>query len=252
MNNTHFFKSFTFDKPRYYKFHFTDNRKNGAPTNYIGVMRSGTAKIESKKQTVFLKKGDVFFIPKGMPYQSAWFCDEEEWVSWISFGFDFFPSNIEGNLLIQKLECDDNDISLLDSIAEDFTVNCINVGTLYTFLGNHLKKMKREAHSFDPIGEKAMEFMQNTDNYSIKDVAAHCGVSESGLYKIFKKRYGKTPVEMRQQFLCEKARDLLVNTNLSVEEISIQLNFSSSSYFRKVMKKCFGKTPLCVRKEGMM
>lgn len=252
MNNTQFFNSFTFDRPRFYKYHFTDNRQKGSPTNYIGVMLSGTAEIESKKHKLLLKQGDVFFIPKGMPYQSSWFGNEDEWVTWLSFGFDFFPVNLEGNLLIQKLECDDSDILLLNTIAEEFTVSCKNVGTLYTFLGNILKNMKREARSFDPIGEKALEFMQNTECYSIKDVADYCGISESGLYKIFKKRYDKTPVEMRQQFICEKAKELLTNTNLSVEEISVQLNFSSSSYFRKVMKKCLGKTPLCIRKESRM
>lgn len=250
MNNVQFFNSFTFDNPRFYKYHFTDNRPNGAPTNYIGVMLSGTAEIKTKNQVLHLEKGEVFFIPKNVRYQSFWHSDESGWVSWLSFGFDYFPSKNDGVFLTQKIACCDSERSFLMSFSDNFTVNCTNVGILYTFLGNSLKNMKREAHSFDPIGEKALEFMQTTEKYQIKDVAAYCEISESSLYMLFKKQYRKTPVEMRQQILCERASELLTNTNLSVEEISGRLNFSSSSYFRKVMKRCLGKTPLTIRKEG--
>ena len=46
----------------------------------------------------------------------------------------------------------------------------------------------------------------------------------------------------------EKAKQLLMTTNISVEEISRMLNFSSASYFRKILKKYSGKTPKEIRK----
>ena len=55
---------------------------------------------------------------------------------------------------------------------------------------------------------------------------------------------------MKQEILCEKAVQLLTTTDLSVEEISNRLLFSSSSYFRKIFKKYTGKTPRQIRKDS--
>ena len=42
--------------------------------------------------------------------------------------------------------------------------------------------------------------------------------------------------------------DLLVTTDKKIEEIADMLNFSSGSYFRKVLKKHTGCTPREIRK----
>jgi AraC-like DNA-binding protein len=81
-------------------------------------------------------------------------------------------------------------------------------------------------------------------------VADHCGISESGLYALFKKQLGKTPNDIRAEALCQKAIGLLTTTNKSVQEISDMVGFSSTSYFRKVLRKYTGKTPLGIRKDA--
>ena len=45
-----------------------------------------------------------------------------------------------------------------------------------------------------------------------------------------------------------KAVELLITTDMQVEEISSLLNFSSTSYFRKVLYKHTGKTPREIRR----
>ena len=42
-----------------------------------------------------------------------------------------------------------------------------------------------------------------------------------------------TPNQMRNQILLEKAKDILITTDMSVENISDYLQFSSPSYFKK-------------------
>lgn len=84
----------------------------------------------------------------------------------------------------------------------------------------------------------------------MEQVASYCGVSQTALYNAFRQQLGITPNGMRQGILCEAARELLVTTGLSVEEISSRLGFSSSSYFRKVLFQHTGKTPLAIRKEN--
>ncbi|MBE6729298.1 MAG: helix-turn-helix transcriptional regulator [Ruminococcaceae bacterium] len=81
-----------------------------------------------------------------------------------------------------------------------------------------------------------------------KDVAKHCAVNESTLYWAFKTAANKTPNEIKNKFLCQKAIMLIINTNKSVQEISDSLGFSSTSYFRKILKANTGKTPREIRK----
>lgn len=98
--------------------------------------------------------------------------------------------------------------------------------------------------------DRALAFMHAHTAYTVGDMAAHCGVSESGLYAAFQKHLGKTPMEVRHEILAEKAAELLSSTDLSVEEISDRLGFSSSSYFRKVLKKQTGQSPRAIRKHA--
>lgn len=95
-----------------------------------------------------------------------------------------------------------------------------------------------------------MRLIRSDPSRKIADIAAACGVCESGLYGVFRRTYRETPNTVRQRVLCEQAKHLLVTTDLSVEEISERLSFSSSSYFRKVMRKHTGMTPGEIRRRG--
>ena len=74
-----------------------------------------------------------------------------------------------------------------------------------------------------------------------------CSLSEPHLYYLFKKAGEVTPNEYRQKSLCDRAVELLITTDNSVEAISDMLGFSSSSYFRKILKKHTGKSPREIR-----
>ena len=111
-----------------------------------------------------------------------------------------------------------------------------------------LDSMEQKTKHYNDIAEIALEYMHTYTDFRISDVAEHCKVSESTLYGVFKKAYNTTPIEKKQEIFCERAAELLITTDLSVEQISEMLNFSSSSYFRKIFKKHTGKTPLQIRK----
>ena len=121
----------------------------------------------------------------------------------------------------------------------------------YLFLGNAIDGMKKEGKAYEASVAKAFKYMQNNPNAKMGDVAKYCNISETTLFSLFKKRFKKTPNEIRQKILCEKAEELLITTNLSVEEISGKLGFSSASYFRKILKKHLNITPTGIRKKSV-
>lgn len=251
MNSIQFFNSFFFNRYCFQRYRFTDHYKtNGSPRHHIARMIHGHAKLNTRKESIAVKEGDIFFIPKGLKYQSFWYGDEEDRIVFDSFGFDYFPNLKTTGFTLQKIDCSESASKILLEISGDMPVNCTTVGKLYTFLGVVLDSMERECVHHKNITESAIEYMQAHTEYRMNDVADYCGISRTGLYETFKKAYNKTPIEIKQKILCEKATELLTTTDLSVEEISCQLGFSSSSYFRKIFRKHLNKTPLEVRRNS--
>ena len=249
MNNTQFLNSFQFRRRQRYKHFVTDHFKtNGSPGHHIVQMIKGSAKIKSRNKIITLSAGDIFYIPNGLKYHSFWYGDENDEIVFNSLRFYHFPMLDNYKFSLQKIDCPPSSIALFREITDDMTVNCTTVGKLYLFLGEVMPQMELEGRHHIDIAEIAADYMNTHTDFLISDVAEYCKVSESTLYSIFKKAYKMTPIEKKQQIFCERASELLVTTELSIEEISDTLGFSSSSYFRKIFKKHTNKTPMQVRK----
>ncbi len=253
MDNQQFFKSFLFLKITMNKPTGTDHFKDGgAPTNYIGVLLHGSARFKMAGSDIYLKENEIIFIPKGETYHSFWTPDKNGDLQWVSLGFDFLPTGKESSFSLQKIECSKKALVILEKLISNPEVTCENIGYLYQFLGLTLENMEQNTSPYNLICEKALEFMRQNTDAKIPEVANVCKVSESGLYGIFKIVYNETPNYCRQKILFEKAEQLLITTNLPIEEISQMLNFSSASYFRKIVKKHSGKTPKQIRKTAQL
>ncbi len=251
MSNLSFYSGFKFFCNRIPHTRTTDYTKGGgAPSHYIAKVTSGAGKIISDDITLELKKGDVCYIPKNLNYISYWGFETQEEVIFYSLGFEDLPVT-DKEFVLQKLDLSEEATETLDIIIADMTVNCSTVGALYTFLGKVMPSMqikKIKSNKYEYITKRALTFLDKNYNCKIDELADFCGVSESGLYLIFQKVFGKTPLRIKHLIVCEKAKELLKTTNLSVEEISTMLHFSSSSYFRKIFKQETGKNPLSIRK----
>jgi AraC-like DNA-binding protein len=68
------------------------------------------------------------------------------------------------------------------------------------------------------------------------------------LYSKFHARFHCTVGEYLNQKRLEQSIPLLINTSLSIEEVSQRVGFSSASYYTKLFKQRMGITPLNFRK----
>lgn len=250
MNSAIFFKNFYFYKYKFLKHRFTDHFSYpGCPSHFIGVMLKGTARLNTHYYGIDVKEGDVFYIPKNLLYQSRWYGDTNNDIEFFSLGFKLFPKDESIEYKLQKIVLNEYENNLLKEITATLNIDCKNIGLLYTFLGCISEKMEiSTSEKKDENIKKAISFMREKPNSSVNDIAKYCGMSESGVYSIFKRVLNKTPVKIKHELLIEKACELLTTTDKSVEEISDLLSFSSSSYFRKIMKSTIGKTPTDIRK----
>ena len=249
MDNAGFSNRFQFLTISLAKRHVTDNRR-GVDRHYIGYMRQGHVTLETEDRTVTAAAGEAFYIPSGCRYISRW--EDEENIRFESFGFMLFPDRTNRHYPLQKLQPDAEGFRLLDALSEDHEVSCQSVGLLFSFLGRILPDM--ESEPLDPraaIVEKAAAYMARNPDCNAEELARHCSTSQSGLYAAFQHSVGITPVEMKHRLQADRAVTLLTATDLSVEEISSQLGFSSAAYFRRVLRQITGKTPREIRKTAM-
>jgi two-component system response regulator YesN len=73
-------------------------------------------------------------------------------------------------------------------------------------------------------------------------------MSEVYMRKIFKNKYGRSPIEYITSVRLMRARELIGYQFVSLEECAKQSGFSSLQYFSRVFKKEFGITPASYRR----
>ena len=110
--------------------------------------------------------------------------------------------------------------------------------------GNH-----SEDSSILHIAQKFIE--QNySEKLSNEDIAKHCNISETHLYRIFKNSYSCTPNDYLLDVRLSAARQLICSTNLTINEIAQSCGFNSQSYFSDCFKRKNAITPTALRKRN--
>ena len=83
---------------------------------------------------------------------------------------------------------------------------------------------------------------------SIADIADQTGVSKRSLERKFHSVLHTTPNGYYRELRLGKANNLLLNTDMSINEIGLACGFPSG--FSGIYKKTFGMTPNAARRSG--
>lgn len=229
-----------------HKANYHTYQRKGTPQHFFGYIEAGQCEIVSEQITITATVGDVFYIPKGLRYHSYW--HSKDTIKFKSFGFQYLPENRTEQYLLQKIYCDQSIKALFKSLPTNQAANSALIGDFYSAVAKILPYMQSEQSKGNAVVEKAKNFIMENPTCNIPEIARHCLISEAALYNIFRKETNYTPNSLRQKTLCEKAVLLLSTTDLSVQNISDSLGFSSTSYFRKILFKHIGQTPRQIRK----
>jgi len=87
------------------------------------------------------------------------------------------------------------------------------------------------------------------ENITLEDLAKEFGYSTYYLSKKFKAETGQTFKEYLRSIRLERAKFLLLNSDLSILEISEKLQFCSASYFSDSFRKTYGISPTVFREQ---
>lgn len=246
INDINFSNSFIFRTFEFQKNCKNDNR-SGIRVHYFAYMISGSAKLVADDKTVEIKEGDAFYIPCGKKYQSFWYGEPN--IRFISLGFGYMPLFGVPGFNMQSHPCAKKAKELFFKIAEAEALNAEAVGDFYTLLAMLTEKMTPDERvGKSDLVRRAESAIVTNPTLSVREIARLLAVSESTLYAAFKKHSELGINGTKIKVIMEKARDLLISTDIPIEELSANLGFSSSSYFRKQFRSHFGKSPREMRK----
>jgi len=223
----------------------------------INYITSGEGILETKTGNYPVKEGSVIIVFPGMwhryrPSKAGW---TEHYVGFNGafanqlFQHEFFAGR---NPICQigfnerLLQSFHELFSLVDMEKAGYQQICsgLVVYILSTIIS--IKKNENfEGKQIEQTIQKAcLIIRENIDkNMNIEKLALDLNIDYSIFRKMFKAYTGISPGQYHLSLRIRQAKDLLINTNLSIKEISYRLGFESIFYFSRVFKSKTGINP---------
>lgn len=145
-----------------------------------------------------------------------------------------FPERIE-KILIELNSCAFLRLPKYKTAAQGCLLNLLSVLSV----GNN------ESAKYLPSIENALNYVsENLKNkITVQEVASVLALSESRFLHIFKEQTGMSFIKYVIGLKIEKAKELLLYSNMRVSEIALELGYIDSLYFSRLFKKNVGVSP---------
>lgn len=100
-------------------------------------------------------------------------------------------------------------------------------------------------NSFNTYIKDAIDYVERNikNNITLEEVAKYINITPHYLSKIFKKEVGVNFVTFITDKKIELAKEMLIDENIPIVNISIELSYTQPNYFSKVFKRKVGITP---------
>lgn len=216
---------------------------------------NGSGKYYVDNKVYNVKKGQGFLITPGVTtYYEA---DEENPWEYCWIGFD----GLDVNTILKNCGLDDKSLIFTDKSKgklQESLINLINTyehgyGNEYTILGQlylsfsymyNLPYINKTFHNETHL-QKALTYIHNNYTYDIRitDIANYVGINRSYLFKIFKSSKYMSPLQYLTNYRLNMAKQLLIESDLSITEILYSCGFKNPSSFYKHFKKNMNITP---------
>lgn len=131
--------------------------------------------------------------------------------------------------------------SLLNLETSTDAHNLIN--NLLNFINQYL--LNKTNHKYSEIAEEIKKFIKKNylKNISINSIADKLNYTPNYISYVFKQKFSENISDYIMGLKISKAKELLLDTNNKIHDISETLGFSNTSYFCSVFKKQTSSTP---------
>lgn len=243
------------------------NRPEGCDEFLFIYCREGGGWIELYGERMPLETNQFIILPRNIPH--AYGADDRNpWtIYWIHFRgskaglfshrFDrptaLTPS--AGSRIEERLDLFEE---VFMTLSESTSIESLHYANLCFahFLGSFLfidiyRRNRREREVSENVINRAVHYMNENleSKLRLPELAAFCGYSESYFYRKFIKETGRSPIDYFIRMKIDKACKLLIQTEMTVNQVAVKLGFRESQYFSRTFAKVMGMSPRAFRKQ---
>lgn len=104
-------------------------------------------------------------------------------------------------------------------------------------------------NNYSKIVYEAERYIINhlSENLSVREIADHVFVSATYLCFLYKKQTGKTLKQFILDIRMQKAKSMLLDTNMKIGDIAASLGYMNQNYFTRIFVSYYGTTPSTFR-----
>lgn len=235
-------------------------RTEGYPDPQILYCTKGSGTLLLDGESCIIPPNTAIFLPAFYPHE--YYPNEDIWdIHWV------VPAGYALNDILRHFELTEPSIFPLsetkmlehifrkmhealrsDSVFGNFRAS----GFLYDFLIEFYRLISVESSVCAPNSAlmKAVDYINFnfSSEITLDDLCAVSGVSKQYLCVLFKNTLNSRPMEYIAKRRIQAAKELLISTDKSVEDIAEEVGFCTASYFCKLFKRYEGMTPSAFRR----
>ena len=236
---------------------FKTNRPNGRVDFQLFYIARGKGlfKLNGKEQVV--TEGHLVLYYPGEEQLYSYSNDDLPIIYWIHFsGYDTFSILNENNLsngsiyyvgLHSELTLIfDKIITELNLARTNFFQICnLYVKELITLSSRYLLEASNTKYQKNDMLEQAIKYFNENSNQliSVKEYADQNNISCCWFIRNFKSYTGTTPMQYITNIRMNKAKSLLSNGDLSINQVASIIGYENALYFSRIFKKYVGVSP---------
>ncbi|APG50657.1 TPA: helix-turn-helix transcriptional regulator [Providencia stuartii] len=238
------------------------------PTKGLIIIEKGSLIWESPTSIETLHCGDILYHKQGSYALKSTDDESDCEFLWISLEDQFLREfiNLYGSQLseIERTETNSYDVirfttsTLIDELKNSFkaivdqqyprllvTLRISEFLLLLSYSEQGSKLLANLRQLSNRQAERLQNFMENNflKEWKLADFAKTFGMGLTTFKELFNAVYSTSPRSWISEKRIMYAHQLLVNTQMSIVEISMEVGFSSQSYFTQSYRKRFGYTP---------
>jgi AraC-like DNA-binding protein len=154
--------------------------------------------------------------------------------------------------ILSYLGCTDEKKALAESVPHISSEKTASFAKIMTICAEYMTLINALPGNKPSTAELTRLYVHENfrEKITISDVCAALGRTKSAVCPAFKKKYGITVIDYITILRVEEAKKMLLETDMTVSEISDGVGFSDTSYFSKVFLKSAGISPSQYRRNG--
>lgn len=239
------------------------HRERGRQDFQLLYVAKGSGSFKVDGQMTRVPHGNIVIFHPGEAQQYAYACQDKPEIYWVHFTGSGACNLLErAGLSGQRV----NFIGFQEKCIEYFEkiifelqlkhplydqISAAMFMELLAFMGR--KRLEADSAGMetrDSNLQKVLESLhtQPGTQWNITDLARQCSLSPNRFMHKFKAQMGMPAMEYLAQIRLEKAKGLLLNSGLSVKEISNIVGYENPLYFSRLFSKMEGVSPTAFRK----